>query len=101
MKQIEEYVVQEAVKANRIEMRVEVILGKKAIIRAFFYNDNNHDPISNRIFIIEGDEYSAWGQDDTYLEDLAYKKLGINIIKVEEKVESVVEESVVEENNNI
>lgn len=77
--QIEEYVVQEAVKAKKVELKVEVLLSKKAIVRAFFYNDNNPDPVAIKIVIVEGDEYLAWGQDDTYLEDLAFKKLGLKI----------------------
>lgn len=78
MQQIEEYTVQEAVKASRVEMRVEVILKQKAIVRAHFYNKENLcDPIAVKIVIIEGSEYLKWGQDDSYLEDLAYEKLGL------------------------
>lgn len=77
MQQIEEYVVQEAVRASRVELRVEVILGEKAIVRAVFYDKLVFEPVSYKIIIIEGKEYSEWGQDDSYLERIVYEKLGL------------------------
>ena len=77
MQQIEEYVVQEQVVSKQVEFKVEVLLKEKAIVRAFFYNDNNPDPVAVKIVIVEGDDYKAWGQDDDYLETLAFQKLGL------------------------
>lgn len=94
MQQIEEYVVQEPVKASRVELRVEVILGEKAIVRAVFYGRLVFEPVSTKIVIIEGEEYSKWGEDDSYLERIVYEKLGLNKVKSEPIVMQ-------QENNNI
>ncbi len=76
--EIDEYVVQEAVKSKKVELKVEVILKSKAIVRAYFYDDENLcDPIAVKIVIIENDEYKEWATDDSYLENLAFEKLGI------------------------
>lgn len=77
LQEINEYVVQEAVKAKKVDLKVEVLLKEKAIIRAFFYNDENPDPVAVKIVIVEGEDYKKWGQDDTYLETLAFEKLGL------------------------
>ena len=81
--EINEYVVQEAITAKKVELKVEVLLKEKAIVRAYFYNDENLcDPVAVKIVIVEGEDYKAWGQDDTYLETLAFEKLGLNKISI-------------------
>jgi len=46
-------------------------------------------------FFIEGEEYSAWGNDDNYLKNLVASKLGLTplaVLKNEENVDLVVED---------
>jgi len=46
-------------------------------------------------FMIEGEEYSAWGNDDNYLKNLVASKLGLTplaVLKNEENVDLVVED---------
>jgi len=64
--------------AARIKIDVSVLLGEKALVRVSFYEaDVEYMPLDTKMFYIEGDEYAAWGHDDTYLDDLIFKKLGI------------------------
>ena len=45
-------------------------------------------------FMIEGEEYSAWGNDDNYLKNLVASKLGLTplaVLKSDDEVELVVE----------
>jgi hypothetical protein len=66
--------------AVRIKIDVGVILDEKAIIRVSFYEaDMEFQPIDMRIIYIEGEEYKAWGNDDKYIKDIVFKKLGIKI----------------------
>jgi hypothetical protein len=79
MQQIEEYIVQEPVKSNKIKLQVTVELGCKAIVRVLFYKDEIwDDPVAVKIVIVEGDDYKKWGTDDSYLETFVYEKLGLN-----------------------
>ena len=75
--QIEEYVVQEQVISKRVEFKIEVIPMSKAIVRAFFYNDENPDPVAVKIVVIENEDYSQWGTDDNWVIDYVYEKLGL------------------------
>jgi len=46
-------------------------------------------------FMIEGEEYSAWGNDDNYLKNLVASKLGLTplaVLKNEDNVDLVVED---------
>jgi hypothetical protein len=46
-------------------------------------------------FVIEGEEYTAWGNDDNYLKNLVASKLGLTpiaILKNEDRVELVIDE---------
>lgn len=65
--------------ATRIKIDVSVILGEKAIVKVSFYEaDSEFAPLDIKMFYIEGEEYKEWGNDDTYLENLIYSKLGIS-----------------------
>lgn len=76
--QIEEYVVQEQVVSKRVEFKIEVIPMSKAIVRAYFYNDDNDiDPVAVKIVVIENEDYSQWGTDDNWVIDYVYEKLGL------------------------
>jgi hypothetical protein len=78
MQQIEEYMVQEPVKSNKVALQVTVELGCKAIVRVLFYKDETwDDPLAVKIVIVEKDDYKKWGTDDTYLEAFVYEKLGL------------------------
>lgn len=37
----------------------------------------NKSLVDNKVFKIEGEEYSNWGNDDTYIVDLVLTKLGM------------------------
>jgi fibrillarin-like rRNA methylase len=43
-----------------------------------YTKDNNTTYIDERTIKIEGDEYNAWADDDSYLETLVLQKLGFN-----------------------
>lgn len=65
--------------AIRMQIDVNVILNEKAIIRVSFYeHDSEFQPLDIKVFIIEGEEYKAWGNDDTYIKNIVYQKLGLN-----------------------
>lgn len=64
--------------AVRMKIDVSVILSEKAIVRVSFYeNDNEYQPLDVRVFHIEGAEYKAWGNDDNYIKNIVFSKLGI------------------------
>lgn len=64
--------------AVRMKIDVSVILDEKAIVRVSFYEqDMEFQPLETKIIIIEGAEYKAWGNDDKYIKDLVFSKLGI------------------------
>lgn len=66
--------------ATRVKIDVGVILDEKAIVRVSFYEeDHEFQPIDTKIIIIEGDEYKAWGNDDTYIKNIVFSKLGISM----------------------
>ena len=54
--------------------------------------------LDEKIFLIEGEEYKEWGNDDNYLENLIFKKLGlIKILKpdpVQEPIQDPVQEPI-------
>jgi hypothetical protein len=46
-------------------------------------------------FVIEGEEYAGWGNDDNYLKNLVASKLGLTplaVLKSDDRVELVVED---------
>lgn len=61
--------------ATKIKIDVAVVLNEKAIISVLFYEENT--PLDMKRIEIEGDEYKAWGNDDAYLEQIIYSKLGL------------------------
>lgn len=64
--------------AVRMKIDVSVVLSQKAIVRVSFYeNDNEYQPLDVRVFHIEGSEYKAWGNDDNYIKNIVFSKLGI------------------------
>jgi hypothetical protein len=64
--------------ATKMKIDVSVLLGEKAIIRVGFYEaDSEFTPLDIKMIIIEGEEYKKWGNDDSYLENLIYSKLGL------------------------
>jgi hypothetical protein len=64
--------------AVRMKIDISVILDEKAIVRVSFYeNDNEYQPLDVKVFHVEGAEYKAWGNDDNYIKNIVYTKLGI------------------------
>lgn len=64
--------------AVRMTMEVSVILDEKAFVRVNFYEkDKEFEPLETKIIVIEGAEYKAWGNDDKYIKNLVFSKLGI------------------------
>ena len=55
---------------------LEIILFKSIRIAVFLYNENDM-LIESRQYLIEGDEYNAWSQDDQYIIKLLKEKIQI------------------------
>jgi hypothetical protein len=61
---------------NNVDIRIiNLMLGEFVDVNACIKQDNNY--IRNYTFHIEGEEYENWGNNDTYLEDLVLRKLGL------------------------
>lgn len=66
--------------ASRIKIDVSVILDAKATIRIAFYEDGSEFmPLEVQMLVLEGEDYKKWGNDDKYIVDYVFEKLGINI----------------------
>jgi hypothetical protein len=66
--------------AKRVKFNVTVELNKRAIVKVMFYpslDQYDMNLLDEKMVIIEGEEYTAWGNDDAYLETLVFSKLGI------------------------
>lgn len=60
---------------------MNVVLNEKAVVAvSFFERDSEFKVLDTQVLFIEGEEYKAWGNDDTYLKDLIFSKLGIKIL---------------------
>jgi hypothetical protein len=71
--------------AKRVNFNVMVELNKRAIVNVRFYatlNEYEMNVLDEKTLVIEGEEYSAWGNDDSYLETLIFSKLGIQKTEV-------------------
>ena len=67
----------EPVIATTIQYSVmELALNSYVTIRVTFFNANGN-PVKHETVKIEGEEYSAWGVDDSYLTNLVLQKLGL------------------------
>ena len=67
--------------ASRVPMDITVVLNEKAFVKVSFFEDVEvFTPLHTQIIIIEGEEYKAWGNRDTYMTDLIFSKLGIKPI---------------------
>jgi hypothetical protein len=53
---------------------MEIILFKSIRIAVYLLNENDM-VIESRHYLIEGDEYLAWSQDDNYIIKLLKKKI--------------------------
>lgn len=72
--------------ASRMTMDVNVVLNEKAFVKVSFFEDVEvFIPLDTQIIIIEGDEYKRWGNDDSYIKNLVFSKLGITL-KTEEEI---------------
>lgn len=70
--------------ATRIRINVSVVLNEKAIVSVcFFEKDSEFKVLDTKILFIEGNEYKAWGNDDNYLKQMIFSKLGLKIIENE------------------
>ena len=66
--------------ATRVKIDVNVVLDEKAYIRVGFYeSDQEFQPIDTKMIIIEGEEYRAWGNDDAYIKNIVFERLGIQV----------------------
>ena len=72
--------------ASRMTMDITVVLNEKAFVKVSFFEDVEvFIPLDTQIIIIEGDEYKRWGNDDSYIKNLVFSKLGITL-KTEEEI---------------
>jgi hypothetical protein len=61
---------------NKIKIRpLEITLFESIRILVQIYNDSTNDLIDTKLYLITGDEYAAWSNDDKYLVDLVKQKL--------------------------
>jgi hypothetical protein len=64
---------------NSFDMNVIIIsLGNSACVISNTF-DKDGKRLYEKQFIVEGDEYDAWGTDDNYLKSLIADKLGLEI----------------------
>lgn len=62
---------------TKIEMNVmEMVLDSHVTIAVHYLNAAGN-LLDNKIVKIEGDEYNAWGDDDSYITNLVLTKLGL------------------------
>jgi hypothetical protein len=62
---------------NNVDIRITGLdLGSSVNINVIMKNDENF--IKSADITIAGEEYAAWGDDDSYLENLVLYKLGLN-----------------------
>jgi hypothetical protein len=86
---------------NNVDIRITGLnLGNSVSVNVIMKNDENF--IKSSDITIEGEEYAAWGDDDSYLENLVLYKLGLNkrgepvfipLLPVPTPEENVVEQS--------
>lgn len=71
--------------AHRIRIDVQVILAQKAIIQVhYFENGIELSPTHTEAIFLEGNEYLAWGNDDNYIKDLVFERLGLSLPREDE-----------------
>jgi hypothetical protein len=64
--------------ATRMKIDVTVTLGERAYVRVAFYEDDSEfTPLDVKVLVLENEEYKAWGNDDNYVKDWVFRKLGI------------------------
>jgi hypothetical protein len=79
---IKDYVIpQEPLIAKRVNIQVvSMIFNERVTLQVLLYNKPDEFKTVNveeKFLVIEGEEYTAWGNDDTYLENLVLQKLGL------------------------
>jgi hypothetical protein len=61
---------------NRITIRpIEIKLFESIRVLVQIYNDSTNDLIDTKIYVISGDEYTSWSNDDQYIVNLIKEKL--------------------------
>ena len=61
---------------NKVNIRIgNIELFKSVTVIASLFDNNTL--VDNKVFKIEGDEYTNWSNDDQYLIDLVLSKLGM------------------------
>ena len=61
---------------NKVNIRIgNIELFKNVMVIASLFDNNSL--VDNKVFKIEGDEYTNWSNDDQYLIDLVLSKLGM------------------------
>jgi len=89
--------------AKRIQIHVaELSFNKHVLLRVLMFgSEENYDSniVDVKMIRIDGDEYKAWGNDDTYIENIVFEKLGIHkrVMEEDKKDETINEEIVIEE----
>jgi len=61
---------------NRITIRpIEIKLFESIRVLVQIFNDSTNDLIDTKIYVISGDEYTSWSNDDQYIVNLIKEKL--------------------------
>lgn len=59
---------------------MSMIFNKSVTLQVYMYSKTNENikvMVDQKTILVEGDEYTAWGNNDTYLENLVFSKLGL------------------------
>ena len=67
----------EAPVVTKVEMEVMEMVLDSHVIMVVHYLNANGNLLDNKFVKIEGDEYNAWGDDDSYITNLVLTKLGL------------------------
>lgn len=65
-----------SIQITDLNLSVEYQLNKRAYIH-YNLKTSNERVVDNGSILLTEEEFSAWGQDDTYIEDLVLSKLGL------------------------
>lgn len=67
----------EAPVVTKVEMEVMEMVLDSHVTMVVRYLNANGNLLDNKFVKIEGDEYNAWGDDDSYITNLVLTKLGL------------------------
>jgi hypothetical protein len=88
-------VIQEPKIAKSISIQVVSLKLNESVTLDVYLYDTNAYFIEKKIFHLENDEYKAWGNDDSYIENIIFSKIGL------EKLDLIQHDNIIKTNNVI